>query len=147
MLIAMGSPLYTDFPHYRIPSPRKILGKLPPPPHKAERIVRSYVKAVEKGKIRTTGDVVEMWEFLTCVLQQAYVPRWLGKEGREEWEIMKLVEKAEEFPPIWVIQGEEDSVVSSLVFSILFLISFLYTSQKLPYLALSYKFHARSKYD
>ncbi|KAH8802446.1 putative polyketide synthase [Xylogone sp. PMI_703] len=111
LIVSMGSPLYTNFPHYRIPSPRRILGKLPPPPWKAEKIVRSYIKNLQPGAIRTSGDAVEMWEFLTCVLQQAYLPRWLGSNGRDDWEIMELLAKADEFPPIWIIQGANDSVV------------------------------------
>ena len=112
LIISMGSPLYTDFPHYRIPGPRKILGRMPPPPWKAERMVRSYVKNIKPGTVRTSGDAVEMWEFLTCVLQQAYLPRWVGSKGRDDWEIMKMLAKADRFPPIWVIQGEQDSVVN-----------------------------------
>jgi len=73
-------------------------------------MVRSYVKGLEKGAVRTKGDVVEMWEFLTCVLQQAYLPRWLGR-GRDDWNVMKLLEVVDEVPPIWVVQGEQDSVV------------------------------------
>ncbi|KAG0646234.1 Highly reducing polyketide synthase [Hyphodiscus hymeniophilus] len=52
-----------------------------------------------------------MWEFLTCVLQQSYLPRWLGIKGRDDWEIMDMLAKVDTFPSIWVIQGEQDSVV------------------------------------
>lgn len=74
--------------------------------------MRSYVKNIKPGTVRTSGDAVEMWEFLTCVLQQAYLPRWVGSKGRDDWEIMKMLAKADRFPPIWVIQGEQDSVVN-----------------------------------
>ena len=107
----MGSPLYTEFPQYRIPGPRKILGKWPPPPRKAERTVRDYIKNMKPGAVRTSGDAVEMWELLTCVLQQAYLPRWLRNAGHH-WDVMKMLAETDQFPPIWVIQGEQDSVVN-----------------------------------
>ena len=95
-----------------------ILGKRAPPPREAEHVVREYVRAVSPGAVRTEGDPVEMWGFLTCVLQQAYLPRWLRAQGGEEMEkveeldVMKGVEKVGGLPPIWAVQGEQDSVVS-----------------------------------
>lgn len=37
--------------------------------------------------------------FPTCVLQQAYLARWLGMKGAEELDIMKTLEKVEGMPP------------------------------------------------
>lgn len=116
----MGSSLYTDIPHYRIPGPKIIMGKRPPPPYKAEAIVRNYIKNMKSGAVRTSGDAIEMWEFLTCVLQQAYLQRWLGGKGRDDWNIMKMLEKADKMPPIWIIQGEQDSVVNASLKKCLF---------------------------
>jgi len=112
LLISIAGSLNTDIAHYRIPGPKLILGKRPPPPHKAESIIRSYVKNIKPGIVRTSGDAVEMWEFLTCVLQQAYLPRWLGMKGNDRVDVMKNLEKAESIPPIWLVQGDRDSVVS-----------------------------------
>lgn len=95
----MAGSLYTDIPYYRIPNPKVILGKRPPPPWKAENIVRTYVKNLPPQAVRTSGDAVEMWEFLTCVLQQAYLAHWLGIKGAEELDIMKTLEKLESMPP------------------------------------------------
>ncbi len=89
-----------------------ILGKRPPPPWEAESILRDYVRGIRPGAVRTSGDPVEMWEFLTCVLQQAYLPRWLGWRKDDRLDVMKMVERVEGMPPIWLVQGEQDSVVS-----------------------------------
>lgn len=67
---------------------------------------------MKPGAIRTSGDPVEMWEFLTCVLQQAYLPRWLGMKGDERLDVVGNLERVEVMPPIWIIQGMQDSVVS-----------------------------------
>lgn len=69
---------------------------------------------MKPGVVRTSGDPVEMWEFLTCVLQQAYLPRWLGMKGNERLDVMAMVERVEKMPPLWVVQGEQDSVVSGV---------------------------------
>ena len=111
LLISTAGSLNTDIPYYRVPGPKLILGKRPPPPWKAESIVREYVKGMKPGVVRTSGDPVEMWEFLTCVLQQAYLPRWLGMRGNERLDVMAMVERVEKMPPLWVVQGQQDSVV------------------------------------
>ena len=114
VLISTAGSLNTDIPYYRIPGPKLILGKRPPPPWKAEGVVREYVRNMKPGAVRTSGDPVEMWEFLTCVLQQAYLPRWLGMRGNETLDAMAMVERVETMPPIWVVQGQQDSVVGSI---------------------------------
>jgi acetyl esterase/lipase len=99
LLISMGGSLHTDIPHCRIPGPKVILGRRPPPPWQAERIVRTYVKNIKPQSVRTSGDAVEMWEFLTCVLQQAYLARWLGAKANEELDIMKMLDRVDAMPP------------------------------------------------
>ncbi|PLB55539.1 putative polyketide synthase [Aspergillus steynii IBT 23096] len=100
VILSIAGSLYTDIPHYKVPGPKVILGKRPPPPRKAEMIIREYTKNMKEGVIRTSGDAVEMWEFLTCVLQQAYLPRWLGLKADDKLDVMKMMKK-----------GREDSVV------------------------------------
>lgn len=118
LLISTAGSLYTDIPYYGIPGPKLILGKRPPPPWKAEGIIRDYLKRMEAGAVRTSGDPIEMWEFLTCVLQQAYLPRWLGmKKGNERLDVMTMVERVKVMPPVWVVQGEQDSVVSGFLYA------------------------------
>lgn len=111
VILSIAGSLYTDIPHYRVPGPKVILGKRPPPPRKAEMIIREYTRNMKEGVIRTSGDAVEMWEFLTCVLQQAYLPRWLGLKADDKLDVMKMLEKVDSMPPIWLVQGREDSVV------------------------------------
>ncbi|PLB45035.1 putative polyketide synthase [Aspergillus steynii IBT 23096] len=114
VLLTIAGSLYTDIPHYKVPGPKMILGKRPPPPRKAEMIIREYTRNMKEGVIRTSGDAVEMWEFLTCVLQQAYLPRWLGLKADERFEVMRMIEKVDFMPPIWLVQGKEDSVVPQM---------------------------------
>ncbi|KAK1141875.1 hypothetical protein N8T08_008388 [Aspergillus melleus] len=110
VILSIAGSLYTDIPHYKVPGPKLILGKRPPPPRKAEIIIREYTRNMKEGVIRTSGDAVEMWEFLTCVLQQAYLPRWLGLKADDKLDVMKMIEKVDSLPPIWLVQGREDSV-------------------------------------
>lgn len=113
VVASMGGSLNTDIPHCRIPGPRVILGKRPPPPGKAESIIRTYLKNIKPHTVRTSGDVMEMWNLLTCVLQQAYLARWLGA-GKEDLDVMKVLQRAQSMPPIWLLHGEQDSVVPPL---------------------------------
>lgn len=126
LLISIAGSLYTDIPYYRVPGPKVILGKRPRPPREAEIILRNYIKEIKPGTVRTSGDVVEMWDFLTCVLQQAYLPRLLGMKSDERLDVMKGLEKVDTMPPIWLVQGEQDSVVSS---SGLHLFTFVFETQ------------------
>ncbi|CAF9919935.1 MAG: hypothetical protein ALECFALPRED_001378 [Alectoria fallacina] len=99
VLASMGGSLHTDIPDCRIPGPRVILGRKPPPPGKAESIVRTYLRNIKPQTVRTSGNVVDMWEFLTCVLQQAYLARWFGAMGKEELDVMKMLGRANAMPP------------------------------------------------
>ena len=110
-LISIAGGLNTDVPYYRAPGPRLILGKRAPPPAQAEAMLRNYVRGIKEGAVRTSGDPVEMWEFLTCVLQQAYLLRWLGIKDDERLDPMKALVEEREMPPVWLIQGQQDSVV------------------------------------
>lgn len=99
VVTSMGGSLHTDIPYCRIPGPRVILGRRPPPPRKAESIVRTYLRNIKPQTVRTSGNVVDMWEFLTCVLQQAYLARWFGAMGKEELDVMKMLERVKAIPP------------------------------------------------
>jgi len=99
VVASMGGSLNTDIPYCRIPGPRVILGRRPPPPGKAESIVRTYVRNIKPQTVRTSGNVVDMWDFLTCVLQQAYLARWFGAMGKEELDVMKMLERVKAMPP------------------------------------------------
>ena len=112
VLASMGGSLNTNIPECRIPGPRIILGKKPPPPAKAESTVRKYVKAIQPQTVRTSGDVMEMWNFLTCVLQQASLARWVGAEKKDELDVMKVLEKAQTLPPSKSIRAKIESEMS-----------------------------------
>ncbi|KAF2439161.1 putative polyketide synthase [Karstenula rhodostoma CBS 690.94] len=111
VVASMGGSINTNIPQCRIPGPRLILGKRPPPPGKAESIIRGYLKGIQQDAVRTDGDVIEMWNLVTCVLQQAYLARWLNPDGKDELDVMKVMDETKSMPPIWLVHGQQDSVV------------------------------------
>jgi len=88
------------------------LGTMPPPPRQAEGLIRSYIKRT-KGSVRTVGDPVHMWELLLCMLQQGRVPCHIYAKPDPRLDVISLLKQAEKLPPLWLIHGEEDSVVRS----------------------------------
>lgn len=101
----MGGPINKDMPQFRIPGPRVIMGKRPPPAGKAEKVIRAYLKNIKPNTVRTHGDVVEMWEFLTCVLQQAYLPRWLTAYTNGDLDVMNALDKGAPMTPGMFVYG------------------------------------------
>lgn len=99
VVVSMGGPINKNIPQFRVPGPRVILGKRPPPPGKAEKFVRAYLKSIKPDTVRTSGDVVEMWDFFTCVLQQAYFVRWLTPDANKDLDVMKVMDKVKSMPP------------------------------------------------
>lgn len=99
VIATMGGSIDANIPQCRLPGPRLILGKRPPPPGKAESIIRTYLKGIKRETVRTSGDVVEMWNLVTCVLQQAYLARWLSPDGNEELDVIKVMKKTKSIPP------------------------------------------------
>ncbi len=113
LVASMGGSLNTDTPYCRIPRPRVILGRRPPPPGKVGSIVRKYVRTIKPQTVRTGGNVVEMWDFLTCVLQQAYLARWFGAKRKEELDVMKVLERAKAMPRSKYMLGVSSKKFSS----------------------------------
>jgi hypothetical protein len=99
VVASMGGSIDANIPQCRVPGPRIILGKRPPPPGKAESIIRAYLKGIKKNTVRTSGDVIEMWNLVTCILQQAYLARWLVPVENADLDVMKVLEKAKSMPP------------------------------------------------
>jgi hypothetical protein len=99
VIATMGGSIDANIPQCRLPGPRLILGKRPPPPGKAESIIRTYLKGIKLETVRTNGDVVEMWNLVTCVLQQAYLARWLSADIDERLDVINVMKKAKSIPP------------------------------------------------
>ncbi|KAL4906189.1 Alpha/Beta hydrolase protein [Aspergillus multicolor] len=109
-VVTLYAPLYYNVPELKMARPRPILGTMPPPPRQAEAQIRAYVQKT-RGTVRTRGDVLEMWGLVACILQQGRLPRMMAQRPDPRLDALKVIEKGTYCPPIWVIHGENDSVV------------------------------------
>lgn len=110
-VLSLYGPLDNNSPELKMARPRKILGSMPPPPRQAELIIRNYVQR-NRGMVRTGGNVMEMWELVTCILQQGRLPRMFHSRADPRLDTLETIVKVKQCPPIWVVHGDCDSVVS-----------------------------------
>ncbi|KAK6827595.1 hypothetical protein PG987_010936 [Apiospora arundinis] len=110
-VLSLYAALDDSVPELKMSRPRKILGAWPPPPRQAEAAIRSYLKQT-RGTVRTDGDPVEMWELVTCIMQQGRLPRMLTQRPDPRLNAIATIAKYRRSPPIWLIHGENDSVPS-----------------------------------
>ncbi|KAK7997496.1 choline dehydrogenase protein [Apiospora arundinis] len=66
---------------------------------------------MKPGVIRSESDPADSWDLLLSIIQQAWVPRLLDVQKNKRLDVIKLLDTLETMPPIWIIHGEEDSVV------------------------------------
>ena len=111
-VVSLYAPLEYNVPSFTVPHPRRILGTMPPAPRQAEGLLRSYTKRT-KGSIRTAGDPAQMWELLLCMLQQGRVPSVMNARPDARLDIIALLKQVKKIPPLWLIHGQEDTVVRS----------------------------------
>ena len=109
-IVTLYAPLYNDLPEVKLSRPRKILGSWPPPPRQAEAKIRAYIQRT-KGTVRTRGEVMEMWDLVACIVQQGRLPRMVNSRPDPRLDTIATIKK-KGLPPIWMIHGEQDSVVS-----------------------------------
>ncbi|KAK8110193.1 uncharacterized protein PG998_006650 [Apiospora kogelbergensis] len=109
-ILSLYAALDDSVPELKMSRPRKILGAWPPPPRQAEAAIRLYLKQT-RGTVRTDGDPVEMWELVTCIMQQGRLPRMLTQRPDPRLNAIATIAKYRRSPPIWLIHGENDSVV------------------------------------
>jgi hypothetical protein len=91
------------------------MGSRPPPPRQAEAIIRTYIKSMKPEAVRTGCDPSDMWELVLCIIQQGWLPRLMGAKADERLDIMAVLDDIETMPPIWVIHGEQDSIVNPIM--------------------------------
>lgn len=111
-VLSLYGPLCSDVPELKMARPRSILGSLPVSPRQAETDIRNYVQR-SKGTIRTQGDVLEMWGLVACIIQQGKLPRMMNRKADARLDPTAKMESTRVCPPIWVVHGDQDSVVSS----------------------------------
>ncbi|KAK8101460.1 hypothetical protein PG999_011834 [Apiospora kogelbergensis] len=111
-VISVSAPFYTGHGSQGlVPMPRMIFGAWPPPPREAEKCIREYIRAIKPGLIRSESDPADSWDLLLSIIQQAWVPRLLDVQKNKRLDVIKLLDTLETMPPLWIIHGEEDSVV------------------------------------
>ena len=110
-LVSLYGPLYSNVPELKLARPRMIAGSWPPSPREAEAKIRSYVQRT-KDTIRTHGDPVEMWELFACILQQGRLLRMFHRTPDPRFDTIAKIEARNTLPPIWLVHGQNDSVVS-----------------------------------
>nr|A0A345BJN2.1 RecName: Full=Probable carboxylesterase clz11; AltName: Full=Squalestatin S1 biosynthesis cluster protein clz11; AltName: Full=Zaragozic acid A biosynthesis cluster protein 11 [Curvularia lunata]AXF50645.1 hydrolase [Curvularia lunata] len=110
VIVSLYAPLYHNVPNLTVPRPRRILGTMPPPPRKAEGLIRSYIKQ-SKGSVRTGGNPFDMWELLLCLLQQGRLISLMNIKPDSRLDTPFLLRQVGKLPPLWLIHGEDDSVV------------------------------------
>ena len=108
-VVTLYAPLFHDVPELKLSRPRKIFGSWPTPPRQAEAKIRAYVQRT-RGTVRTNGDVVEMWDLVACIIQQGRLPRMVMSRPDPRFDTMATM-KRRKLPPIWVVHGEQDSMV------------------------------------
>ena len=116
LMISVSAPLNFDIPYLKVPRPRLIIGTRPAPPRQAEATIREYLKKMKPEAIRTGFEPSEMWEFCLCVFQQAYLPRFFGAKGNPVLDLMVTMDQVQSMPPIWVVHGDQDTMVCVIYF-------------------------------
>lgn len=103
-------------PYFVIPGPKRILGMPPVPVREAARTIREYLASASKrpGVVRTRTDPNDLWGLVVAVITQGYYPRLLQFLKNDDLNIVKVLEteKAPQLPPLWIMHGLDDTVVS-----------------------------------
>lgn len=106
----------------------KTAGGKPIPQRQAESTVREYLRRMKPGQVRTGCEPSELWDFMMCVMQQAYWPRLMAGKGDKNRDKDKNKSKKDgrawldatnglaetttaALPPMWIIHGADDTIV------------------------------------
>ncbi|EME41519.1 hypothetical protein DOTSEDRAFT_90348 [Dothistroma septosporum NZE10] len=109
-VVSLYAPLYPHVPDFTVPRPRRIMGTMPPSPGQAEARIRNYMKQ-KTGNVRTAGDAAGMWDLLLCLLQQGRLTYLWTARPDSRLDAVSLLLQAKTLPSLWVIHGEDDSVI------------------------------------
>jgi acetyl esterase/lipase len=110
-ILALYGPICFELPLLNMPMPRIIGGSKPLAPRQAEAMIRSYITR-NKGKIRTSGNPNDDWELVTTVVQQGWLARTAKRNADSRLDVVAHLKAKLVLPPIWVVQGRDDSIVS-----------------------------------
>lgn len=112
-VLALYGALYFDLPLLNMPKPRIIGGSKPPAPRQAEAMIRSYITQ-NKEKTRTSGNPTDDWELVMAMVQQGWLARMAKRNPDSRLDVVANLRAKQVLPPTWVVQGEQDSIVSNI---------------------------------
>jgi acetyl esterase/lipase len=96
-----------------------------------DAIIDDYIKNVKPGAVRTQSPYPELGRFGAAVVATGgFRDLWGLSEDRKVATLEYALSKAEDIPPIWIMQGTENSIVSLLCFIQLWLVQFKSETEK-----------------
>lgn len=115
-VISISAPLFGKVPYFTVPKPKPIMGMTLLPPRQAEARIRAYIRSMPPGAVRTQGDAKAMWELITCVVQQGWLPKLITRRSDDRLDLLREIERKKQLPAFWGIHGQQDSVARSFFF-------------------------------
>ncbi|ROV95018.1 hypothetical protein VMCG_08355 [Cytospora schulzeri] len=115
VIISTSAPLFSGIPYYSVPGPKPSSGGKPIPQRQAESTIRAYLRGIKPGQVRTGCEPSELWDFMMCVMQQAYWPRLMAGKGNKNKTWLDATNGLTEtttaaLPPMWIIHGADDTI-------------------------------------
>lgn len=101
-VIAKYCAIYPDRETLRVPLPMKLAPE-------ADKIIAEYTSRTA-GSIRVSSPFPELAEIQQAVRQAGRLVEWMGDD--ERLKLNYCLRTAKNVPPIWVMQGIEDTIVS-----------------------------------
>lgn len=105
-VISQYGMLDNTLPHFTKPGEKYMAGA----PQQPESEVDEYLRDMKPGDVRSSTHPWELWLFICATVQHGRYLKFLG-ESKELHPINNL-DNAKSVPPIWVIHGKDDSLVS-----------------------------------
>ena len=108
-VIAQYPAMYSDIPSF---SPRRAEAD-----SVLNAVVDDYLKNVKHGAVRTQSPYPELARFAAAIMATGrFREIWGSSEDHKVATLEYALSKAEHIPPIWIMQGSENSIVSSILF-------------------------------
>ena len=92
------------------PDCRSFNPRPPDVPAELDRLVTEYLRRIRPGTFRVSSPFPEYWDLVQALLRSGRLRELLGRDERAH--IRPNLRRAAEVPPIWIVQGAEDSIVS-----------------------------------
>lgn len=104
LIMSQYGPIDIDHPAYNPVKPT-----IPPP---ESSFVSKYLKALSSGAIRLSSPMPQKWDLVEAILTEGRHRELIGNEEKNH--LIGNLERAKEVPPMWLAQGKDDPIVSSI---------------------------------